>query len=221
MKRVNNHMIILVVIMLIMSVKLEAQVYAGVSTGRGGGGGTGGFYMTIGRYFSVPQREVVIVRDRRLPDEEIPVVFFVARKAGVSPRGVARLRRQGYSWMDITYQLGLGPEIFFSQGALQGPPYGRARGYYKHHRVIVSDYDAINAVNSRLISESYNCRQDDVIKMRNQGRSYVQINDMYYGNGRNGEDQYNYHNRDRYDNGNQNDENRNDNYGYGDPRDRN
>lgn len=222
MKRMKNHLTLLAAILLMASLKIDAQINAGFSTGRGG---LDGFYMTVGNYFRVPQREVIIVRDRRLPEEEIPVVFFVARRAGVSPREVARLRRSGYSWMDITCQYGLSPEIFFP-GRRFNAPRGNAWGYYKKHRGYynVSDYDIINAVNSRIISESYNCCQDDVVKLRNQGRSYVQINDMYYGKGRGGDDDYNYHNRDRWndnDNRDWNDNNRSDDYGYGDPRGRN
>lgn len=219
MKRVKNYLILLAAVLLMASVKIDAQINAGISMGRGG---LNGFYMTVGNYFRVPQREIIVVRDRRLPEDEIPVVFFVARRAGVSPREVASLRRSGYSWMDITYSYGLSPEIFFPGRNFNRPPYGRACGYYRHHRGYntVSDYDIINAVNSRMISECYKCGENDVMRMRNQGRSYSEINDMYYGNGRGNNDEYNYHNRDRQDNNdnrNWNDNNRNDNYGYGDP----
>ncbi|MGE5430136.1 MAG: hypothetical protein ACM3QX_03630 [Syntrophomonadaceae bacterium] len=222
MKRAKNLMILLAAIFLVASAKLDAQINAGISMGRGG---LNGFYMTVGNYFRVPQNEVIIVRDRRLPDEEIPVVFFVARRAGASPREVARLRRSGYSWMDITYQYGLGPEIFFP-GRNFHAPRGRAYGYFRNHRgYYVSDYDIINAVNSRMISECYHCGENDVVTMRNQGKSYSQINDMYYGKGRGSDDRYDYHNRgndnDNRNNDNGNNGNRDDNYGYGDPGNRN
>lgn len=223
MKRVKNNLILLAAVLLMASVKVDAQINAGISMGRGG---LNSFYMTVGNYFRVPQKEIIIVRDRRLPDDEIPVVFFVARRAGVSPREVARLRRSGYSWMDITYQYGLSPEIFFPGRGFNAPR-GKAWGYYKHHRGYnrVSDYDIINAVNSRMISECYRCGENDVVRMRNQGRSYSEINDMYYGKGRGNEDQYNYHHSDRWnnddDNGNRNGNDRSDNYGYGEPGNRN
>lgn len=199
MKRLKNHLMFVAVFLLLASIKLNAQFSAGISMGRGG---LNGFYMNLGNYFRVPQREIIVVRDRRLPDEEIPVVFFVARKAGVSPRAVARMRRQGYSWMDITYNFGLSPAIFFPGRVFQGPPYGKAWGYNRNRGRNcdnVSDYDIINAVNSRIIAESYNCCQDDVIRMRNQGRGYVQINDMYYGKKYGNNDNYGYHGSDRWD----------------------
>ncbi|MGE5353367.1 MAG: hypothetical protein ACM3P0_14890, partial [Acidobacteriota bacterium] len=93
MKRVKNYLILLAAVLLMASVKTGAQINAGISLGHRGG--LNGFYMTMGNYFRVPQREIIIVRDRRLPEDEIPVVFFVARRAGVSPREVARLRRSG------------------------------------------------------------------------------------------------------------------------------
>lgn len=211
MRRMKNNLILLAAILLAASVKLDAQINAGISMGPRG---LAGFYMTVGRYFRVPQREVIIVRDRRLPDEEIPVVFFVARRAGVSPREVAAIRRQGYSWMDITYRYGLSPEIFFPGRVFQGPPYGKAWGYYRHHgrRYNVSDYDIIRAVNSRMNSESCNGWGND---QRIRDRNYPDNNDMYNGQDRGNNDDYNYHNRDNQDNNS-----RNDDYGYGDPQNR-
>ncbi|HEX2868239.1 MAG TPA: hypothetical protein VHO03_14435 [Ignavibacteriales bacterium] len=213
MRRMKNHLILLAAVLIMASVKIDAQINAGISVGPRG---LNGFYMRIGSYFRVPQREVIIVRDRKLPDEEIPVVFFVARRAGVSPREVAAVRCQGYSWTDITYRFGLGPEIFFPGRVFQGPPYGKAWGYYKHRRrSYISDYDIIRAVNSRMNSESYYGRENYGGKIRERG-SYQDKNDVYNGNGRDSGDDYNYHNRD---NRNNND-NRNDNYGYGDPKNR-
>lgn len=54
----------------------QPQVDIGVSVGPGG---LNTFYFSIQEYFRVPEREVLIVRERRIPDEEIPVVFFIAR----------------------------------------------------------------------------------------------------------------------------------------------
>lgn len=34
--------------------------------------GSGSFYFSIHEYFRVPEREVVVIRERRIPDEEIP-----------------------------------------------------------------------------------------------------------------------------------------------------
>jgi hypothetical protein len=56
-------------------VHAQPQVDIGVSIGEEG---IKGFYFAISKYFRVPEREVVVIRERRIPDEEIPVVLFIA-----------------------------------------------------------------------------------------------------------------------------------------------
>ncbi|HEX2869213.1 MAG TPA: hypothetical protein VHO03_19375 [Ignavibacteriales bacterium] len=161
---------------LFTAINLNAQqIDAGISFGRGG---LNSFYMSIGNYFRVPEREVVVVRERRIPDEEIPVVFYIAQRAGVSYRDVIGCRQRGMSWMDVTYHYNLRPDIFFP-GRLQGPPYGKAWGHRKKERAIYRDYEIVNAVNSRFMSDYHHCPPAEINRLRGQGNSYVQINDRY------------------------------------------
>lgn len=135
------------------------------------------FYLSVGNYYNVPQREVVIIHERRIPAEEVPVVFYIARHAHVSPVEVAAYRKRGCSWIEVSRHYGLGPDIY-------GHSY--PGGYYKHkkHRnknvVYISDGEIINYVNTRVMCDSYGCSRDDVYRMRNQGYGYVNINDRYY-----------------------------------------
>ncbi|MGE5401796.1 MAG: hypothetical protein ACM3S2_15450 [Ignavibacteriales bacterium] len=198
MKSLNKHLLLFTALLLIASLKVNAQVNAGISIGNGG---LNSFYLSIGNYFSVPEREVIVVRERRIPDEEIPVVFYLARRARVSPREIAGMRSNGYSWMEITYHYGLGPDIYVQGRPAQGPPYGKAWGYYKKHggygnRGGLSDYEVISAVNSRFLSERHHCQPEEIVRLRNQGYNYVDINDRYVrGNGRGSrnDDEQSYH----------------------------
>jgi hypothetical protein len=77
------------------------------------GMGLRSFYFSIHQHFGVPEREILIVKERKIPDEEISVVFFVAQKARVLSAEIIDLRLSGRSWMDITLFFGLSPEIFY------------------------------------------------------------------------------------------------------------
>lgn len=171
----SKHLIFVFTLCAGISVNAQ-QIDAGISIG----GGQNSFYLSIGNYFRVPEREVVVVRERRIPDEEIPVVFYIAQRARVPYRDIIGCRQRGMSWMDITYHYNLGPDIYFP-GEVQGPPYGKAWGHRKKERAMYRDYEIVNAVNSRFMSDYHHCSPSEITRLRGQGVSYVQINDRYVG----------------------------------------
>ena len=158
----------------------EAWMDFGISIGDDG---LKGFYLSIGDYYKVPQREVLIIKGRKIPDEEIPVVLFIAKKANVTPKTIINLRISGKSWMDITFHFGLSPEIFYVPvREVKGPPYGKAYGHFKKKpkkewkSIVLGDDDVINFVNLKFTSEYHNCSPEEVIRMRKEGKSFVEIN---------------------------------------------
>jgi hypothetical protein len=158
------------------------QVSAGVSVGPGG---VNGFYLAIGDHYRVPPRLVLEYRDRyRLADDELPVVFFLAARAQVSPRAVIDLRLARRSWFDIALHFGLSPEIFFVPVALEriGPPYGNAYGYYRKfgragnwRNFKPGDREIVDLVNLRFLSEYHHLAPDGIIGRRGRGESFVKI----------------------------------------------
>jgi hypothetical protein len=142
-----------------------------------------GFYLGVKDYYKVPEKEVHVIRERRLPDDEMPVAFFIARRARVAPSEVIEMRSQGLSWMDITYRYRLDPDIYYVpvRSEKLGPPYGRAYGHYKHGRGRrkfegrFSDADVVNMVNLRFLAERYKTPPENIIRMRANGRSFVDI----------------------------------------------
>lgn len=160
----------------------QPQVEIGTSFGPHG---LKSFFFAIQEYFRVPEREVVIVRERKIPEEEIPVVFFIAQRAQVSPAAIIDLRLSGKSWMEITLHFGLSPEIYYVpvRGEIKGPPYGKAYGYYKNKpkkdwkHIKLKDVDVINFVNLRFLSEYHRYPPEDVIKMRGRGKPFVVVHE--------------------------------------------
>jgi hypothetical protein len=160
----------------------EATVDLGISIGDEG---VKGFYLAVGDYYRMPEKEIVIVHERHIPDEEIPVIFFIAKMARVKPATIIDLRLGGKTWMNIIVHFGLNPEIFYvpvREGIVIGPPYGKAYGYYKKRprkewkTIVLGDNDIINLVNLRFISEYYNYEPEKVIKLREGGKNFIVVN---------------------------------------------
>jgi hypothetical protein len=161
----------------------DAGVDMGVSIAEEG---LGGFFLAVGNYYRIPQREVMVIRERGIPPYEVPVVLFVAKRAHVAPEIIMDLRLLDNPWLRTTLRFGLGPEIFYVPvgAVVRDPPYDKAYGYYKHKpkkewkTIVLSDQDIINLVNLKLISEHYAYPPEKIIKMRSGGREFVLINDV-------------------------------------------
>lgn len=174
--------LILIVFSTIIAGRAQPQVDIGATFGPEG---LRSFYFSIQEYFRVPEREIIVARERKIPDEELPVVFFIAQRAQVLPTVIVDLRLAGRSWIDITLHFGLSPEIFYVpvKVKIKDPPYGKAYGYYKNkprkewREIRLSDGDIINLVNLKFISEHHKFPPEEVISMRTEGKNFVFIND--------------------------------------------
>jgi len=158
----------------------RADVDIGLSIGDGG---IKGFYLAIGEHYKVPEKQIVVVREKKITDEELAVVFFLAQRARVAPDVVIKLHLGGKSWMEISAHFGLTAEIFYVPvKRAPGPPYGKAYGHFKNKKknqwttIKLTDTEVVNFVNLKFISEHYGYSPDDVIKMREKGNSFVAIN---------------------------------------------
>ncbi|MFZ5980160.1 MAG: hypothetical protein ACOYVF_05965 [Candidatus Zixiibacteriota bacterium] len=145
--------------------------------------GLKGFYLAIGEHYQALDKEIVAAKKSNIPNEDMPVIFFLARRANTTPEVIIKLRLDGKSWMDITGQFGLTAEIFYVPlKEVSGPPYGNAYGHFKHRNrkewkeIRLTDPDIVNFVNLKFISEHYGCTPDEVVKMREKGSSFISIN---------------------------------------------
>jgi hypothetical protein len=150
----------------------------------------GDFHVAVANYYHVPEREVIVIRERRIPDDEIPVALFIARQAGVPWTSVVDMRLRGASWWDISVRLGVSPDVYYIPVAVApGPPYGRALGHYKNkHRkqwstIVLSDADVVNLVELRFLSEHYHVAPERIIELRGKDRDFVAIHSEVRGRG--------------------------------------
>lgn len=141
------------------------------------------FYFSIGQFFKIPEKEVIVVRKQGIPDEELPVVFFLARKASVPPGQIIKWRiHNRWSWMKIVSKLRLGPEIFYVpiDVSLRGGYYGKIYRYYQQpkntwKKIRLTDAEVIHCVNLQFISGYHGYKPIEVIKMRDAGKDFVVI----------------------------------------------
>jgi len=153
------------------------------------------FYLAIGDHYRVPPRQVVEVHERyRCPDEDLPVVYFLAARAHVEPAAIISLRIQKMPWLDIAFHYHLTPDIFFIPVTTEriGPPYGHAYGYYRKYgptrdwrKIALTDREVVDLVNLRFMSEHHRMSPEAVMAMRSRESKFVVINDeIKRGNGK-------------------------------------
>jgi hypothetical protein len=142
----------------------------------------GNFHVAVANYYHVPEREVIVIRERRIPDDEIPVALFIAHHASVPWGRVVDMRLRGDSWWNISVRLGLGPEVYYVPVAVTpGPPYGRALGHYKKKKrtewrtIVLTDADIVNLVELRFLSEHYRTPPERIIELRGHHHDFVAI----------------------------------------------
>jgi hypothetical protein len=164
----------------------RAQAQTAISVGAR----IGDFHIAVSNYYRVPEREVIVIRERKIRDDELPVVLFLAQRASVSPSTIVDLRLRGLSWWDISVRYGIGPEVYYVPVAVTpGPPYGKAYGHYKKPRkqwktIVLSDDDVVNLVHVRFLSEHYRVPPERVIEVRAHQHDFVAVHYEVSGRGR-------------------------------------
>lgn len=139
------------------------------------------FYFAISDYYRIPVREVYIMRERYpvITYEELPIFLLIVREARVEPDLIIRYRKVGYSWFDIMIRFGLNPDRVFERYiVVDGPPYGKAWGYYKKHPrkvLIIRDPDIIELSHIKFITDYYKERPERVIEIKRKYTSYIDV----------------------------------------------
>jgi len=143
----------------------------------------GNFHVAVANYYQVPQREVIVLRERRIRDDELPVVLFIAQRARVRPATIVDMRLRGMSWWDISVRYGIRPEVYYVPVVVTpGPPYGKAWGHYKKKprkqwdTIVLADDEVVNLVHVRFLSDYYDVPPERVIEVRGHHPDYVAVN---------------------------------------------
>jgi hypothetical protein len=141
------------------------------------------YFRAVAAFFNLPSNEVAILSDWEMPPDEIPVVLFVARRAGVSPEALVALRTSGQNWGALTARYRV------SATALHVPvpedvPTGALAGAYELFRsmpvadwggIRLSDAHIIGLVNVRVIAQALGLPAEGVLGRTREGLSYVAL----------------------------------------------
>lgn len=119
------------------------------------------YFRAVGEHFTVSEEEVAIIGEWELVPDEVPVVLFLAKRAGVSPDALIGLRRRGQPWREVASRYGLHPQAFhlpLPQGADLGVMtrvYGEFRRLPTREwsQILLADQEVIALVNLRVLSE--------------------------------------------------------------------
>ena len=172
--------------MILTAATSDAGVNVNINIGEHG---PDGYYHSLSDFYRVDYDDVYHMRNRGISDERIPVILQIASLADVPPRQVARRYGPGVSLMELTRIYGLTPEIYYIpvKVKVDGPPYGKAYGYYRNRarkewkNIYLDDYDIINLSNLRFMSGYYDVEPDVIIKKRSSGKNFIVINDDFRG----------------------------------------
>lgn len=143
------------------------------------------YALGVSDYYKVPPDQVWGYEDMGLPFEELPVVYYLARRAGVDPGLVADYRTSGASYVSICMRLGLSPDIFYWDDIYSrdlGGPYSGV--YYRYHHfyghwywdsLALTDADIINLVNLRFTSDYWHRPYWEVAGAYGEGHPFFYI----------------------------------------------
>lgn len=150
-------------------------------TGQGAAGELDTYFRGVGEYYRVPPEEVSILSEWSLGPEEIPVLLFLSRSAGVSADALVALKRGGQSWFGLGARYGVGAGAFYVPLPASADAGSLASAYGKFRSspegswdaLTLDDREVVGLVNLRFISEHLRVPPSRVLESARSG-SYVQ-----------------------------------------------
>ena len=109
------------------------------------------YWDSISDYFRNSRRAVMAIRDKGIPDDEIPAVLFIARNSKASPNQIIDARKAGKSWGDIAKQ---------------------------HNAKIEADNVAEEA-NMVFLTSYHGRTREEVKALRDKGATWIDINQQF------------------------------------------
>jgi len=141
------------------------------------------YFRAVARYFQISESELVILRNWDVPAEEIPVVLFVARRAGISSEALVALRQSGRSWTDLSERYQIGARALHvpihdpaATGRL-GPLYVRFQEtpVERWGSIPLTSDDIVALVNVRVLSQSLGLPPDEIMRRTANATSFVDL----------------------------------------------
>lgn len=158
-------------------VALTLAMHPGAGMAQAGVEGRDAYFGAVAEFFGLPEAEVAILGAWSLPDEEIPVVLFVARRAGVSPEAVVALRRSGRGWAELARRYDLGAEHFHvplrdaAAAGVLADAYARYRSLPagRWGEVALGDAEVVGLVNLKVLVQTLRRSAEEILAGRGAG----------------------------------------------------
>ncbi|HSJ06615.1 MAG TPA: hypothetical protein VK936_07935 [Longimicrobiales bacterium] len=119
------------------------------------------YELAVGEYYGSPHDRI----PRWIDPDELPVIYLLAREARVSPEIIIALRERGWSWIDITYHLGVDPYVYVAR-----MPY--TTGYWRRYSAwelrYLSDRHIIDFVSAMFWADYHRRPLRQVIVIRDR-----------------------------------------------------
>lgn len=93
-------------------------------------GRVNGFTFALSDEYRVPERDICAVRNEGLCDDDMREVLYIYTHSHYPLRHIARLRMRGATWTELYRWCGVERPVVTRW---DGPPYGKAYGFYKKH----------------------------------------------------------------------------------------
>lgn len=141
------------------------------------------YFRAVATFFNLPPNEIAILSDWQMPADEIPVVLFMARRAGVSPEALVALRDSGRGWSALADRYSVRAAAFHVPVADDAPT-GRLDAAYRLFRstpvgewgtLRLSDDHIVGLVNVRVISQSLRIPAERVLAETAQPGSFLDL----------------------------------------------
>jgi hypothetical protein len=126
-------------------------------------------------YFAPPPAVAVeLVRNSPVPEDDFPVILYLARASKRQPREILRPRADYLSWSDTMDQLNIPPSVLFNGiDRDPGPPYGKAWGYWRKHqrdkRITLRDRDVVELAKLQIAARSQRVSPYTIAAVRQKG----------------------------------------------------
>ena len=139
------------------------------------------FFRAVGDHFQVPPQEVALIGDWGLDPDEVPVVLFLAQRAGVTSDALVGIRRGGRAWRDVAARFGVGPQAFhisFPEDAPLGV-LTRAMGLFRQMAardwsdILLEDGELVALVNVRVLSQIAQVPPVRVLRCQEEARGFA------------------------------------------------
>jgi hypothetical protein len=146
------------------------------------------YQMAVSDFYEVALENVIQAMDDGIPEEELPVLFFITTQAEVTSISVINSRLEGESWTDIAAAHDLTAADFYVpvSGERHGARYSKILAKYANRprsefdQVSLTDSDIIALVNLRFLYKHYNYSQHLIMTWSGEGKSFVDINRQVY-----------------------------------------